>query len=100
MIRGSTPTHFFTLPFDTEIIDKVKVIYAQEDNVILTKEKESCDFEGKIIRVKLSQLDTFKFEENKLVQIQLRILTTDGNALVSKIQLFSVEKCLDDEVLE
>lgn len=100
MIRGTTPTHFFNLPFDTEIIDKVKVIYAQNDNVMLTKEKESCACEGNVIKVRLSQEDTFKFDCKKLVQIQLRILTNGGDVLASTIQLVEVEKCLESEIIE
>jgi hypothetical protein len=98
LIRGTTPLHIFTLPFDTEQIDKVRIIYAQDDRVIFTKEQ--CKCEGKVVSVKLTQEETLKFDCRKKVQIQMRILTKDGDALVSAIRSVVVEKCLESEVLE
>ena len=37
MIRGTTPTHIFNIPFDTSLVDEVKITYAQEDEIILIK---------------------------------------------------------------
>ena len=100
MIRGTTPTHVFELPFDTDLISKAKVIYAQSDAILFTKDKAVCECAANVISVKLTQEETLKFDCRKAVQIQIRILTTDGNALASEIKLVGVEKCLESEVFE
>lgn len=99
MIRGTTPTHIFRLPFDTSLIDEVRIIYSQNDEQILVKETVDCNLDGNTISVTLTQEDTFKFDCKKCVQIQVRVLTARGEALASKIKHIDVEKCLDNEVI-
>lgn len=98
MIKGTTPTHTFTIPFDVSGIEKVKIIYAQDDVVVC--EKTDCVLKGTTIQTTLTQEDTLKFDHKKAVQIQLRILTAGGQALASVIEKVGVSKCLDNEVLE
>lgn len=99
MIRGTTPTHTFNIPFDVSLIDKVRVTYSQCDRVVLMKSMEDCRFEGNAIVLKLSQDDTLLFDELKVVRIQLSVLTMGGDCLKSDIESVSVGECLDDEVL-
>lgn len=96
---GTTPTHIFRLPFSTLLIDKVRIIYAQNDEQILVKEKDDCDLKGNQISVTLTQEETFKFDCTKCVQIQVRILTSGGQALKSRVKIISIEDCLDREVM-
>ncbi len=100
MIRGTTPTHKFNIPFDTSDVAKVKVIYAQDDEILIVKGTDECVLEGNTITVTLSQQETFEFEYGKSLQIQLRILTNSGQSLVSVIETVGVSKCLDNEVME
>lgn len=100
MIRGTTPTHTFTIPIDVSQIADLRVSYAQCENEIITKTKEDCVFlSGKIISVTLTQEDTFKFDCSKQVKVQVRILTVEGVVVSSKVKLLTVEQCLNDEVL-
>lgn len=99
MIRGTTPTHTFTLPIDAGVIKSVKITYTQFGKVVLTKTGSDIALSKNIITVRLTQQDTFRFDCSGDVFIQLRILTTDGGALASKIMRVSVDRCLDDEVL-
>jgi hypothetical protein len=99
MIRGTTPTHTFRLPFDGALIEKAMVIYAQNDVEVLRKELSDCQLEGEFLRCTLTQEDTFKFSCDANVEIQLRLLTTDGNALATFPRVLGVDKCLNDEVL-
>lgn len=99
MIRGTTPTHTFNIPFDTSAVNEVKIIYAQDDEVVLEKRTEDCALEGQTISVTLTQDDTFRFDCKKAVEIQVRVLTAGGNALTSVPVKVGVSKCLDDEVL-
>ena len=99
MMRGTTPTHIFTLPFDNSLISKLRIIYVQGDKKVLVKEHEDCQIEGNTATVKLSQLETFLFDHMKQVEIQLRVLTKGGDALNSYPMKVSVERCLDNEVM-
>ena len=99
MIKGTTPTHIFTIPFDTSVLDKVKITYAQNDAIVLTKTTENCALEENKISVTLTQEDTFAFDHKKAVEIQLRVLTKNGEVLTSLPEKVGVAKCLDDEVL-
>ena len=99
MIRGTTPTHTFNIPFDTSLVDEVKITYAQEDEIVLVKGTPDCILDTNTIKVTLSQDDTFKFDCKKSVQVQLRILTKSGEALASVVENIGVSKCLDNEVL-
>ena len=100
MIRGTTPIHTFTTNVDNSLIDKLKIVYAQNDKEIFTKTKEDCTFpDENVISVKLLQEDTFKLDYTKFVNIQLRIKTLGGEILATEPIIISVTKCLDDEVL-
>ena len=99
LIRGTTPTHTFKLPFDTAIVQSAAVLYAQDDVVVLVKEAKDCAMQGNEISVTLTQEDTLLFDCHAKAQIQIRVLTTDGQALASDIRIVRVGKCLSNEVL-
>lgn len=99
MMRGTTPVHIFNIPFDTSAIESMRILYAQKEKVILTKVKEDCVLAEKSITVQLSQEDTLLFNSGSLVQIQIRVKTTDGNVSNSDIIEVPVGKCLENEVL-
>lgn len=99
MTRGTTPTHRFTLPVDADRASKIRVLYAQDGNPVLRLDTDRFALEGRTARVKLTQEETLKFDETKLVEIQLRVLTTDGDSLVSNVKWVSVNRLLEDEVL-
>jgi hypothetical protein len=99
MFKGTTPTHEFEVDIDTAFIKTVKITYSQNDEEILVKRTEDCTLEGNKITTKLTQEDTFLFDCNELVQIQIRGLTHDGEALATDLMVTTVRKCLDDEVL-
>lgn len=100
MIQGTTPTHIFTLPFDVSMIEKVRIIYSQKEKPVVTKDTEDCQLEDKDVFVVLTQEDTFAFDHNEPVEIQIRVLTTDGAAIASYIKKVDCYKCLENEVLE
>ena len=100
MIKGTTPTHTFTLPFGTDMIKSVQIIYAQNDVPVLTKGSGDCTMEGNTISVRLNQEDTFLFAEGSCVEIQVRVLTLGGDSLASNIMRVRCEECLFEGVLE
>ena len=100
MIRGTTPTHTFNIPFDTSMVKEVKILYAQDDVKVLENKNGDCKLSGQSISVTLSQEDTFLFDRKKPVEIQIRVLTLGGDALASVPEKVGVSKCLDNEVLK
>jgi len=99
MTQGSTPTHTFTLPFDLTGM-KVRVVYAQMKQVVIRKEDDDLTVEGDTVTLTLTQQDTLRLRSDQKVEIQLKVLTAAGDALVSDIHTVSVARCLDLEVLE
>ena len=98
-MRGTTPLHLFKLPFDTSLVKSVKIIYSHDQTPVLVKETAHCTLDGNRITVKLTQEETFLFENNWLVEIQLRVLMENGDALRSKIFHRFTGVLLDEEVL-
>lgn len=101
MRRYTTPTHIYTIPFSSDLIEKVRLIYTQNDSVILIKEVADCHLQGNTVSVELTQEETALFDCKKhYIDIQMRVLTKDGKALVSRPLKVPAEKCLDEGVLE
>ena len=98
-MRGTTPTHTFTIPFDTNTIDKVRIIYSQDGKEVLRKLIGDCEIGDKDVKTTLTQEDTFKFDCTLPVEIQMRILTKGGETINSHIEKVGVARCLDNEVL-
>lgn len=96
---GTTPTHTFTLPIDTNILEKVRVIYSQNREVLIKKTEADCKLRGNTVIVKLNQEDTFKISRDFLVEIQLRVKTKDGDVMKSIPERVMPGICLDSEVL-
>ena len=99
MIRGTTPTHTFALPFDSSVISALRIIYAQGGEVIVTKTLEDVTVDGNDVSVKLTQEDTLSFDSEKAVEIQIRILTPSNDAIASNTIVVSALRCLENEVL-
>ena len=100
MFKGTTPTHTFEVNIDTSLIKEVKIIYCQRDREILVKRTDECTLGDNEISTKLSQEDTFLFDDNTFATVQLRVLTIDEEALITDPIMVSVGKCLDEEVLK
>ena len=100
MIKGTTPTHTFFLPFDTGMIKDARITYSQNGSVVLKKEAKNCAMEGNEVSVKLTQEDTMMFNEGVCVEVQVRVLTLAGDALASEIVRIGCDRILDDGVLE
>ena len=109
IIRGTTPYHNFILPILAENIEAIYVTYLQNNEVILDKSNLNDDFdiinlidlenanveiltpeeqESSQLTLHLLQEDTLKFHfypaaKKNIAVIQIRILTTDGEAFAS-----------------
>jgi hypothetical protein len=100
MKRGTTPTHTFTLPFEMSGIKKFRITYAQNGKVVFYKTDADITIENDTISVKLTQEDTLALDCHKGVEIQVKLLTSGGDTMVSDIIRETVDRCLDSEVLK
>jgi hypothetical protein len=107
--RGTTPYHSFVLPLKTEDISQVYITYLQNNEVILDKsisDVEITDIENEYenasmnepledfvpsceLTIHLTQEDTLKFHfypaaEKNVAVVQIRVLTTEGEAYASE----------------
>ena len=99
MIRGTTPKHTFALPFSTDLIASARVIYSQNSKPVLVKTGDDLTLVDNRIELILSQAETFLFQCARNVEMQVRVLTHEGNVLNSHIVKVPVGRCLESEVL-
>ena len=100
MRLGTTPQHTFTFPFETDLIQELKITYSQNKKIILEKYLADCKVDKNSVSYKLTQEETFLFADSVNVECQARVLTTAGDVLASNIRIVTAERCLDREVLE
>jgi hypothetical protein len=99
MRAGTTPTFIFKVPIDIEIIENIKITFFQNENIVLEKYLEDCEIiDGKFF-LDLTQEESFKFDQEKKAEIQMRVVTIQGDVLASDIKTIGIKKCLDKELL-
>ena len=111
MIRATTPKHIFIFETDPSEYARILVTYTQGDEIIMEKGKDDliieqgqnpCSLEPEWQAwCRLTQEETNKFAANpgKPVRVQVRALTTSGEALASDKKTIQVQDVLNDEVL-
>ena len=99
MIRGTTPTHRFELPFSVENVSDALIVYSQNGEEVLRKTVRHCHMVDKTLSVDLTQEETFRFRCDRKVRVQVRVLTNDGRAMASNVLNIDVGECLSDDVL-
>ena len=101
IIRGTTPTHEFGIPYNSNIIRDIRVTYGQNNKALFTKYIHDCKIENNKISVSLIQEETFLFTPNKNVTVEIRVLTMDGDVVRSEEPIvLKVIDSMSDEVLE
>lgn len=96
MIRGTTPTLEFILPFDTSLLAEAFVTIAQGGVVLINKTLGDCMLDGMKMTLRLEQVDTLKLKGNAMAEIQIRARTTNGDAIASDIMYEMAERILKD----
>lgn len=97
--QGSTPTHFFELPFSGSKLKEIEIVYAQKDKVLVVKNIEDCTITETEAITELTQEETFLFDKKSPVQIQIRLLDDNDKVHPSDVMSVSAKKCLSKEVL-
>ena len=99
MIRGTTPTLEFIMPFDTSLLEEAFVTLSQNEEVILDKELEDCKCEARKLSVRLTQEETLKLNCDCKTEIQVRARTKEGDAVASQIITVDTKRILKDGVI-
>lgn len=95
-IRGTTPTITFNLPFDVSEIRNCEVYFAQNDELLVTKEIEDCVLDGRTLSVTLSQEDTLAFDDDAKLEMQIRFVFTNGTVDATQIVKGKIGRILKD----
>lgn len=104
MVRGTTPTHTFSIPLPSSSLENLWLTYAQDGEIILNKDLNDVTLTDVgttacKATIKLTQAETMLFHPNTETEIQVSILTSD-NAMRSSIINVDTERILKDEVIE
>ena len=99
MIRGTTPTLRFVLPFSVDLLDAVYVTVTQDGEKVLEKTLEDCVKDENALSFRLTQEDTLELEDGKWVEIQMRAKMKSGEAVASQIERTAVHRILKDGVI-
>ena len=99
MIQGTTPTHIFRLPIVTRDINQLRITYAQYGKTVLEVTEADVTMDVQDVKYRLSQEDSLQFKPQSKVEVQIKVLTADGNVMASPVMSLTVEKILNTEVL-
>lgn len=102
MIRGTTPTLFFNLPFQASLIKSAEIILKYNDvnkEVIIEKNLPDCVLGESSISATLTQEETLSLPAPTSVLVQLRVLLTDETALATKTYEVPVQTLLKEGVI-
>lgn len=100
IMPGSTPTQVFELPFDTKELEKISVTYALDTMILLEKEQSDCILENNYIIINLSEEETLSFPTNKVIEVQLKILTKSDKVYISPSYRLGIQKTLNRRLMK
>lgn len=98
MVRATTPLQEFTFDVDPSTLSRILITYKQEEEIILQKTENDLTFSGNVASFRMSQDEANSFTPGTC-RVQVRALTSDGEALAGDIESVRVSDVLNDEVL-
>lgn len=99
IIRGTTPTLQFVLPFDVGTLADAYVTISQNGTVLVDKPLTDCKCDNKTLTVTLTQEDTLRLDCNCVSEIQIRAKTAGGEVIASNIIRTSTGRILKDGII-
>lgn len=96
---GTNPWYTYNLPFDTSLVAKARLLIKQRDGLKVKMTEEDAVMEGNTIKFRLTQEDSFRLNAQLPAERQLRIKTVAGDLFKTKAVTYTINKCLDKEVL-
>lgn len=103
MYIATTPTHIFTLPFDTSNCSKIQVTYTQGDMQLVKQYQDGILPDGmtldeKDINIFLTQEETLQFRKGSAI-VRVRVKTATDKVMASQKMGFQVYDVENKEVL-
>jgi molybdopterin-biosynthesis enzyme MoeA-like protein len=98
MIRYTTPTLIFKLPFEASYLSNAYITIKQSDATI-EKTLDDCTLSEKTLSVILTQEDTGKLAAGKETRLQVRCTGNDNKKYASKIKKLRVDDVLKEGVI-
>ena len=101
MIRGTTPTLCFKIPYTTEQIQLGYITFSRKGKVFLDVpfSDERVLLEDGCVYLTFTQEDTLLFNSRTVYSVQLRILLQDNIAVASNILTIPVDSILKNGVI-
>lgn len=100
IVRGTTPTLSFGLPFSTDLLSNGFVIVKQGNETAIEKELSVCDCENNTITTKLTQEETLSLDSGSHAKIRLVVKTHGGDRHETKTDIVvRVRDTHKDEVI-
>lgn len=100
IVIGTSPVHIFTIPLKKDAVKEVEITYHQEGKEIINKKTADCVITDNSVSATLTQEETFLFNSDLIVEVQLRVLSYGNEPFVSDIFTVRCVKCLFSEVLK
>ena len=97
--RGTTPQIVFTCNVPPQDFKICHIAFSQSNKLLFIKTLKDCSISENDLILTLSELDTLKFVSTRDVEIQLRVEYSDGSKDASNIIKTTVEKILEDGIL-
>lgn len=83
IIRGTTPTMTFGLPFEADMLATGFVIIKQGNATVIEKELSDCKCGGRTVSARFSQEETLSLSADSNAEINIVVKTVDGERLES-----------------
>lgn len=99
MIPFTTPKHTFQFGWSASLFAKARIVYKQNDIVVLEKTLSDCLVDGNCLILRLSQADTANFKNNIKAKVQVHYETTEGVVGGTPVRTINVDELLKREVL-
>lgn len=99
MIRYTTPTITFNLPFEASYLTAAYITIVQKD-ILIDKTLSDCVASDQTLSVTLSQEETGKLKADHPTKIQIRCVGDDGKAYASQQFKLEVKDVLKEGVIE
>ena len=102
MIKGTTPTLHYKLPFESSIIKTAEIVLEYVDankRVLIVKGFEDCSLGENSIEAVLTQEETLQLPAPSIAHAQLRVVTIDGTILATEAKAVSIKRLLKDDAI-
>lgn len=97
MIRGSTPTFTCSLPADASLFTEIGVTFVQDGQELVSLTRDDLTASGTSITFTLGEEQTLAFAAGVSAELQLRLVTAEGDIFLSLPKRLAVRRRLPED---